>query len=188
MTFAWAGTCTVYVTVTATDFNAYAQTLTLTTGGATVIAMTPTPGSWCCQQFDVLGCNGLGINGATVTVKTSSTGTTLATGTTNPSGVVQLQWAGSCSVYVAITASRFTSYGSSLTLTESATTSTTLSITSGYVCLAGFAIPAPDTLHGTSSLLGAVTFTYNASGTHGAAGTPPFPTPTPAATAALPAR
>lgn len=118
----------------------------------------------CCQIINVVGCNSLPVQGATVNVRASSGGTILATGTTDGSGNVSLVWTGSCStsVYIeAIYSPQFTTAGGTYTVTAGDTTTITLSAATGYHCITGCAVPAPDTLHATHPTMGAITFTYS---------------------------
>ena len=87
----------------------------------------------CSQTFNVTGC-GAALSGATVTINVSSGGTQLATGTTNGSGQVTLSWTGSCTVWVSIAKTGYTSYGQVDPLTSGGTTNVTLVIASGYGC------------------------------------------------------
>lgn len=117
----------------------------------------------CCQNFIITGCNSLGILGSTVGVYSSNGGTLLAEAVTPSTGSVTLLWSGSCSVYVTVTATRFASYGQSLTLTQNGTTTIGLSIESGYQCISGCSTPVAETLNATFTIAGAQTFSFSGS-------------------------
>jgi len=119
------------------------------------------PSTTCSYTFTVIGCNSLGAPGLTVSVYTASGGTLLASGTTDGSGVAALSWSGSGgSLWVAITGSaRFNSYGQTSTLVCGGLQTITLTVATGYFCVAGCALPWAGTLHGTDSVLGTATLT-----------------------------
>ena len=118
--------------------------------------------SICCQDFKVYGCNNCLLQQITVSVYASFGGALLASGITNSSGIVRLSWVGPCTVYVTITASRFASYGQTLTLTTGGGTNVTMTPASGYYCLQSTCVyPEPATLYLTDSTFGSVTLTYD---------------------------
>lgn len=115
------------------------------------------------QTFEVEGCNSLGYSGLTVSVYTASGGTLLASGTTDASGSVSLSWDGTSSPYVTVTgqSTRFAAYGQTLTLTSGGTTTITLTVAAGYVCIPTCLQPIATTLHLTYAGQ-AYTLTYGA--------------------------
>lgn len=123
----------------------------------------------CCQRFLISGCNSNALAGATVSVYDEEGGTLLTSGPTAANGYAALYWSGSCSVYVTVTADRFADHGASYTLSPSGTTTIGLTAnTTDYVCVSDCAYPIAKTLYATHDVLGALTLTYNASGTYGA--------------------
>ena len=163
--------------LTSTTCNPFSVTYTisgtglcLTPGGPFFTSVTISAAAYgvsvCCQGFSVTGCGGYALPSATVSVYSSYGGTLLASGVTPANGIVSLLWAASCSVYVTVTdsASRFTAYGSSLSLTVNSTTAISLSVASGYYCLTtgSCSYPLPATLHATFANAGAQVFTWTA--------------------------
>ena len=137
----------------------------LYTSGVTSIAVTGSPGSsWCCQwQTNVKGCNGnsLGSN-CTVNWWTSSAMTSLiSTGLGS-----QLLGVGSTgSWYRQVSAPRFNTAAAAKTISACGTgDSVTLTVASGYYCMngSGCGFPLPGILHCTFYYAGAQTFTYAA--------------------------
>lgn len=108
--------------------------------------------------FTITGCCSLALQGATVAV------TGGGTGTTNSSGQVTLSIPCSAGfISVSVSKSRFVTQTFSITDT-SCSIGKTLLPASGYHCFVGCADPIPDTLHGTDSVAGAFTLTYQTSG------------------------
>jgi hypothetical protein len=139
--------------------------------GAVLSTITGNPpsGSFCCQVFVVLGCNGLQLSGVSVNVYDTSGGTLLTSGTTNSTGRVTLLWtkaSSPCSVWVEFSRSRFTTDAASYTLTSGGQTGITLSPTASYVCslcCTTTAIPQPRTLFLTD-INGTYSLTYTTTG------------------------
>jgi hypothetical protein len=174
LTLSGGGSWTLGVT-TCNPFGA-----TFAAGYDTAVITGPAYGATtCCQTFTVRGCgpgSGCFVVGSVVTVKESSDGATLATGTIGTSGRITLLWAGSCSVYVTATdpsgSGTIVPYAQSLTLTSGGTTNITLPPTSGFHC---FSPCSPNccyqaleaTLTATVPT-GTVTLTWQSSGSLGA--------------------
>ena len=124
----------------------------------------------CCQRFTIKGCNSFALPGATVSVYDSSGGTLLAFGTTDASGNCSLVWSGSCTVYVTITAERFTPYGQTLSLSANGTQNITLTPDTGYHCSivwTNCTWPLSNTLHYTNSFFGNATLTFSGNNCNG---------------------
>lgn len=118
----------------------------------------------CCQTFFITGCNGLPLQGATISVYESDGGALLAQGITPALGFVNLFWDGPCDVYVTVTepSGRLTNQAGSYTLSANGTkTISMLPAKSGYVCHFPCAYPTATTLNFTHSIFGSGTVTYN---------------------------
>jgi hypothetical protein len=151
------------INITVSNFSAFSA------GWRTLTISDPSPGSRCCfVYFNITGCNGSALPGATVSVWTNSTKTTLlATGTTDGSGNVDLNiaTAGGTTLYYEVSAPRFT--------TAAVTTGTftcgqyndltpltvALSPAAGYTCTSCCNLPLANTLHVTSTCGATVTLT-----------------------------
>ncbi len=111
----------------------------------------------------LLGCNSLALPGATVVLKLG--GTTLATQTTNGSGVTVFTGLSPGTYTVTYSASRFTTVGPiNVTIDgicTAMTAGTTLSPSGGYGCCVGCVYPYPSTVFITTSA-GTVTGTLSA--------------------------
>lgn len=116
-------------------------------------------GYYCCQDFVVYGCNGIGLAGVGVTVAS-------VTKTTDSSGKTHVAWSSinGCSDDATIDAgsARFDVATVTSTFTTNATTTVTLTVASGYHCIAGCEWPISNTLHATHPVFGAITYTYSA--------------------------
>jgi hypothetical protein len=148
-----------------------------TDGYRTLTVSDPDPGQQCCfMYFQVnTSCDGSPQSGATVNVWTDSSKTTLiASGTTDGSGAVDLNLGSHAgSIYYEVTQSRFATASATVTVSCGQYNSivprtVNLTAATGYVCVSSCAVPVATTLHATHPKFGAITLTYNASGTFGA--------------------
>ena len=101
------------------------------------------------------------------------TGTEYGSGTTNSLGQVTVATSvvNNAYFYYVVSALRFTTNtGEQDTINPADPIGVNLAVASGYYCLTGGSCgyPLPATLHATHSIFGAVTMTYNASGSLGA--------------------
>lgn len=124
--------------------------LTFTSGGNTAVITGPEYGvTTCCHTFQINGCAGVGLPGATVKVYDHAGGTELASGITDSTGKVSLLWIGTSAIYLTITetSGRFNSYGASPTpFTCGDATTIALTAASGYHCTGVCLYPLKDTL------------------------------------------
>jgi hypothetical protein len=138
-------------------------------GYRTVVFSDPSPGGRCCFLYiNVTGCNGAALAGATVTVWTDNTKTTLlATGITDSSGNVDLNLGTAGGVfYYEASAGRF----ATASATDFASCGQynafdglypiTMSPAAGYQCISGCAVPLAATLTATWSMAGAQTLSW----------------------------
>lgn len=114
-------------------------------------AVNQSPGncqcSGCTVNFTFTGCGGLALKSAPITIRASSGGSILATGTADSSGQLTLTWAGAGgSIWIDGPDGRFNGQSVSVTCGGSVTVAFT-SIASGYVCTSGCAWPISQTLH-----------------------------------------
>ncbi len=111
-------------------------------------------GSTCIQ---ILGCNNAGpIAGVGVTIKTSSSGTVVFSGTTNANGEVCGTISATGTFWMILTAPSPSSYpanlytyttGQNQYLVKDSTTAYALPVASGYFCCPGFPNPLPQTIY-----------------------------------------
>ncbi len=126
----------------------------------------------CCQKFYVLGCNGLPLTDATVSVYDSEGGTLLTSDLTDSTGHITLYWIGnptSCDAYVTATKCLFEDWGQNMTMVAGG--SSTISMTptasdcASTPCAPGFADPQTNNLFTvdtcTEEPCPGVTFTFN---------------------------
>ena len=155
------GAGTYQVTVSASGYNSYNQSLALTCGGTKTIQLTTgTTGS---VVFNVAGCEGKPLANATVTIAG-------ATYTTSAGGTVTVYLSGSGTYPFAVTKLRWqTSSGNVVFSTNcpgQQTVNITMAVASGYVCCygpgsAGLADPIATTLSLTDAVYGSTTLTYS---------------------------
>ena len=132
--------------------------------------IAPYPAS-CAVLFNVTGCNGLAVAGATVDIWTSSAKTThVGTCTTDALGNCYINIGNTFFVsrYYEVAASRFTTASATLSMSPGDVITPTLTPASGYHCATGCALPLADTLHATHPTFGALALAYNGSGSLGA--------------------
>ncbi|MHB1559310.1 MAG: carboxypeptidase regulatory-like domain-containing protein [Isosphaeraceae bacterium] len=153
------------VTVSATGYQTYTGTLSLTCNGTTTIALQPSTAP-ATIAFTVYGCCVSGVlAGATVTLSDGQSGVTDSTGQVS-------FWEGLPGTYTySVTASRFATYTGSVTIVACSTTTANISVTmtpaSGYACgpLDPNNDPRPEpistTLYLTDSVYGACTLTFD---------------------------
>lgn len=116
-----------------------------------------------CQMFAIWGCGSFVYPGITVTVKTSQTGTILASGVTGSDGQLYLTWTGASGNYwVEYTgqSSRFADPSGTVNLVCGATTNLAMRPAPGYCCSTVCLLPIKSTLTITfSGSAGTVTLT-----------------------------
>jgi hypothetical protein len=150
------------INITVSNFSAFSA------GWRTLTISDPSPGSRCCfVYFNITGCNGSALPGATVSIWTNSTKTTLlATGTTDASGYIDLNiaTAGGAAVYYEVAYSpRFTTAAVTTgtiacgQYNDLAPLTVALSPAAGYTCLSSCEVPLANTIHATFSTAGLVT-------------------------------
>lgn len=129
-------------------------------------AVYQSPGTCKCQPcnvtFHATGCNGLDLAGATVTVWTDATKTTLiATGTTNASGNFTADVGSPGSKYWEVSRSRFTTASQTVYVYCGGTYTQSVSPdTASYQCYFTCAVPISKTLHLTDSVVGSITLNW----------------------------
>lgn len=150
-----------------TSCNPYAIDINSSWFATTLVVTDPSPDTnpaGCTTATpQVTGCNGLPLPGATYKVWNSSAKTTmLFTGTTDSAGQVGPWDFPVCGSYWReISAPRFTTLAGRRRMVGDFVDQMADQVDSGYHCSNECPYPEPDTLHGTHSVLGAITYTYD---------------------------
>lgn len=119
--------------------------------------------------FHVIGCNSMPVPDATITIR-DHLGAEVAHGVSDDNGDFTVQ-GGWCGASATITHARFNeATASALQVPCNGTVTFDLVsfVASGYACTSRCAEPLATTLHATHPLFGAITYTYNGSGSRGA--------------------